>query len=127
MANIIIGRKTSIGPFVDADDATEPAPLEDRDDDAVGRADREQVHDRGLDGDDDRAEDGGQEQEADPDDAGEEQRHALADAIGGIDVRGGGARNPVVGAAASNAASTSSRRLVDEVRGGVGLGLGGRA
>ena len=52
-------------PFLaDADELLAPAPLEDRDDHAVRGADRQQVHDRGLERHEDRSEHRHQQQEA---------------------------------------------------------------
>ena len=48
MAKNIIGAKVSMGPGCEAGDVAEPAPLHDGDGDAVGGADRQQVHDHGL-------------------------------------------------------------------------------
>ena len=48
MANSIIGIERLDRRRRDADDVAQPAPLEEGDDDAVGRADRQQVHDHGL-------------------------------------------------------------------------------
>ena len=65
MANSIIGAHGSIGRSpAHAEQAAEPAPLEDRDHHAVGGADGQQVHDHGLERDEHGAEHGQQQHEA---------------------------------------------------------------
>ena len=69
MANISIGASGMIGTVsCDTDQAGAPAPLEDRDDDAVGGTHAEHVEHRGLQRHQDRAEHDHQDQEGQPDD-----------------------------------------------------------
>ena len=69
IANIITGMNDTIGtPESDADQARAEALLEDRDDDAVGRADRQQVEDRRDERDPERAEGHDQQQHRQADD-----------------------------------------------------------
>ena len=82
MANMNIGTKLTIGQrSCDAEQAGAPALLEDGDDHAVGGADREHVHDRGLEGHEQRAEHDHQQQERQPDDRADEQRQAAGEAV----------------------------------------------
>src|SRR5581483_3714036 len=66
-------------PAVDTHDRSTPAPLEHRHHHAVGGADREQVHDDGLERHDDRPEDHEQQQEAEQQDGTDEDREPVAD------------------------------------------------
>ncbi len=59
---------------VDTEDAAEPSPLEDHDHDAVGRADRQQVHHDGLERHEHAAEDDQQQHEAQQQHAADEPR-----------------------------------------------------
>ena len=88
MANIIIGTNGSMGPAADADDAAEPAPLEHGHDDAVGGADRQQVHDHGLERHEQRAEHHHQQQERQRQHGDEEVRQPRAEVVGEVDVGG---------------------------------------
>ena len=67
------------------------AVLEDQDEQAVGRTDREQVEDDGGDGDDQGAEDEGEQEEAQPEDEGQHDRQPMVDDVGVVDVLRGGA------------------------------------
>src|SRR5207245_6902305 len=60
--------------LLDAEEAAQPAPLEDGDHYAVGRADREQVHDHGLQRHEEAAEHGHQQQEAQHEHGADEDR-----------------------------------------------------
>ena len=62
--------------LVDADQLHAPAPLEDGDEDAVGGADRQQVHDHRLERHEHAAEHGHQQQEAEQQHDADQQRHA---------------------------------------------------
>ena len=75
MANMIIGRNGLIGTVLcEADQLVAPAPLEHGDDHAVGGADRQQVHDRGLERHEHRPEHDHQQQERQADDGADEER-----------------------------------------------------
>ena len=89
MANSISGRIASIGPPVDADEVGAPAPLEDRDEHAVGGGDRQHVHDDGLERHQQRAEDHHQQQERQRQHGGEEDERAPGEEVGEVDVGGG--------------------------------------
>ena len=65
------------GSFLEAQKACADAILEDQHQQAVGRADGQQVHDDGLERHDDRAEDHQQEQEAQAEDEGEDVRQVV--------------------------------------------------
>ena len=76
---MIIGRNGLIGTVWSRPiSAAAPAPLEHRDDHAVGGADRQQVHDRRLERHEHRAEHHHQQQERQPDDGADEQRQTRA-------------------------------------------------
>ena len=60
------------------DEVLTPAPLEDHDHDAVGGADAQQVHQRGLQGHEHRAEHQREQQERQQDDCADEQRKPVA-------------------------------------------------
>ena len=62
---------------LDVEQAAAPAPLEHGDDDAVGGADRQQVHDHGLERHQQRAEHHHQQQERQAEHGGEEPRQPL--------------------------------------------------
>ena len=88
MANRNIGTHASIGPdLVDADQVHAPAPLEDGDEDAVGGADRQQVHDHGLERHEQAAEHRHQQQEAEQQHDADQQRHAAGEVVGEVDRR----------------------------------------
>ena len=76
-------------PAVDADEVGAPAPLEDRDEHAVGRADRQDVHDDGLERHEERSEDHHQEQERQRQHGAEEDERAAGEEVGEVDVGGG--------------------------------------
>src|SRR5579859_5545258 len=65
--------------------AGEPAELEDGDDHAEGGADREQVHDRGLQGDQQGAEDDREQERGERDDDGDEQPELGGEDAGEVD------------------------------------------
>ena len=69
---------------VDPDQFAEAAALGDQGHHAVGRADREQVHDRGLERDQRRVEGDQQEQNAQSDDESDEEGQALLQSIGQV-------------------------------------------
>ena len=73
----------------DADQPRKPAPLEDRDDDAEAGTGGEQVHDRRGERQHETAEGDHQQQERQPDDGDEEQRHLVGDHLGEVDLDGG--------------------------------------
>ena len=109
----------------DADQVLAPAPLEDGDDDAVGRGDGQHVHDDRLDRHQQRPEDHHQEEERQGQHDAEEEREPPAEVVGEVDAgrdHAGdvhvevGARPTAVGDA------PSSRRLIDQILGGFGLG-----
>ena len=103
--------------LADADEVLHPAPLEDRDDDAVGGADRQQVHDDGLERHEQRAEHGHQEQERQSEHGAEEERQRGR--RGSRRSRRARRRCPVTATSSPvpsmAAGSTSSRRRVDQV------------
>ena len=70
--------------LVDADQAHAPAPLEDGDEDAVGGADRQQVHDHGLQRHENTSEHSHQQDEAEQQHDADEHRHAVADEPGEV-------------------------------------------
>ena len=65
---------------VEVEQALAPAPLEERDDHAVGGGDREQVEEDRLDRDHDRAERDEQEPEGEQEDEAEDDRHRASTA-----------------------------------------------
>ena len=71
----------------DPEQAAEPAPLEDRDDDTERGADREQVHQRRLERDQQRPEHDEQEQRREQDDAGDEDPQLRRDDVREVDLR----------------------------------------
>ena len=77
MANNIIGRKLSIGPAAHAEEVGAVALLEHRHQHAVRGADRQQVHDDGLQRHQQRTEHDQQEQEAEQQDERDEVRQPL--------------------------------------------------
>ena len=80
-------------PFLaDAHRALHPTPLEDRDDHAVGGADRQQVHDHGLQRHEQRSEHEHQQDEAQQQDRDEHVRQAPAQRVGEVDADRGLAR-----------------------------------
>ena len=88
MANSIIGTNGSIGAPFDAEQAAAPAPLEHGDDDAVGGADREQVHDHRLERHEQRPEHDHQQQERQAQHGGEEVRQRVGQVVGEVDADG---------------------------------------
>ena len=62
-------------PLLEVEQVLAPAPLEDRDEHAVGGGDREQVEDDRLERDHDRAERDQQQQEREQQHEAEDQRH----------------------------------------------------
>jgi hypothetical protein len=70
---MITGTHASIGPFY-SQDAREPPVLEDQDGHTKRRSDREQIHQRSLERDDDRPEDHEEQQRREQDHQPEEQR-----------------------------------------------------
>ena len=112
MANSIIGTHGSIGRRLHAGEVAEPAPLEQGDHDAVGRADRQQVHDHGLERHQQRAEHDHQQQERQHQHGAEEDRQPLGQVVGEVDVDGHDAGDEHLGAGRPPrpAGSTSSRR-----------------
>ena len=74
-----------------AGEVAEPAPLEQRHDDAVGGADRQQVHDHGLERHEQRPEHDHQQQERQREHGAEEVRQARREVVGEVDVDGDGA------------------------------------
>ena len=98
--------------LADADEVLHPAPLEDRDDHAVGGADRQQVHDHGLERHEQRSEHEHQQHEAEQQDREEHVGQALAERVGEVDADRGLAADVHVErrSRASRAGSTSSRR-----------------
>ena len=91
MAKSIIGMNGLIGPAFDAEQLAGPAPLEDGDDDAVGGADRQHVHEDGLERHEQRPEDRHQQQERQGQHGAEEDEHALGEVVGDVDVDRGAA------------------------------------
>ena len=89
------------------------ALLEDRGEDAVGGADRQQVHERGLQRRDHRAERDQQQQHAQADDDRDDQRQPLADQVGEVEQLGGRAADVGVDAARRD---DRVAHLVDERR-----------
>ena len=71
-----------------AEDRFSPAPVEHRVHGPEGGADRQQVHDRGHQGDQQAAEHGGKEQEGEDDDHGDEQGEFAGQHVGEVDVGG---------------------------------------
>ena len=71
--------------------------LEDQDQQAVRRADREQVEDDGGGREDQRAEHQGEQDEAEPEDEGQHDRQPLVDHVGVVDVLRGGATDQHAG------------------------------
>ena len=76
------------GPGLQPGDVAEPAPLHDGDGDAVGGADRQQVHDHGLQRHEQRSEHHHHQQERHQQHRQEEVRHPRAEEVGEVD-RGG--------------------------------------
>ena len=92
MAKRNIGIHASIGPLRSTPiSLRRPTPLEDRHEYAVGRADREQVHDHGLERHEQAAEHGHQQQEAEQQHDAEQPRHPFAEVGGEVGGAGGGA------------------------------------
>ena len=90
MAKINTGAHASIGAsLADADQARTPAPLEHRDDDAVRGADRQQVHDHGLERHEQAAEHEHQQEERQHQHRADEDRQALGGVRGEVVGRGG--------------------------------------
>ena len=78
------------GPgLLDAEDAVPPSPLEHGDDHAVRGADRQQVHDHGLQRDEQAAEHGHQQQEAEHEHRADEDRQARRQSFRHVDARRG--------------------------------------
>jgi hypothetical protein len=97
-------------PGLDAEQRVTPSPLEDDDDHAVGGGDREHVHDHGLERDEHRAEHHHEDEERHAEDGGEEQRHAVAEVVGDVDVGGCTAGDVDVESRAASAADRTSSR-----------------
>ena len=95
------------GP-VDADQVLRPAPLEDRDHDPVGRADRQQVDDHRLERHQEAAEHQHQQQERQHQHRGHDQREAIGQERREVDVGGGEAAH--LGVASRSRGRTFSRR-----------------
>ena len=64
-----MGTQISIGPGLDTREVAEPAPLEERDNHAVGRSDRQQVHDHCLERNQERPEHDRQQDEGQREDS----------------------------------------------------------
>ena len=88
MAKSIIGMNGSIGAGSTPMMSLRPAPLEDRDDHAVGGADRQQVHDHGLERHEQRAEHRHQQQERQRQHGPEEVGEPAGEVVGEVDHRG---------------------------------------
>ena len=73
----------------EAEQAVEPAPLEDRDEDAEGGADREQVHQHRLQRQEQRAQHHHQDEEAEREDEEDDLPHRAADLVAGVVAAGG--------------------------------------
>ena len=111
---------------VQPDQLGAPAPLEHRDEHAVGGGDRQQVHERGLERDEDRPEHDHQQQERHRHDGGDEQRQAAGDAVGQVGDHGpAGERHRGVGAVDRGRQHVGAQ-VADELVGALVLGGRGR-
>jgi hypothetical protein len=111
----------------DAEQAAEPAPLEDRDHHAVGGADGQQVHHHGLERDENGAEDDQQKHEAQDEHGADEPGQALGEHRREVDV--GGRLAADVGHRSGRAEDVGQHivaQVADELAGHLGLRRGGR-